>query len=155
VRSFKDLLMIDGTVVEIRCGGSGGRCGALHGAVIPNGEDVGDALFLYRTDRPCRHFVSLASLDMEELGGLVPDMLKRRRSGSYAPIVYMARPEPGRLHRDPVEDLEHLQGWCMASLWSAWRSDARNSARFGAGAVTEFSRRGQVFAALPDGVGCS
>jgi hypothetical protein len=81
----------------IRCGGSGGRCNAVYGAIVDDGTD--DPPVLYRSGQPCHHHVNAMVLDWTKVNALVAKgrigLNANRRAPSYhLPVLPGRQPSP-------------------------------------------------------------
>jgi hypothetical protein len=101
--------VINEALVLLRCGGKGGRCGALQGALTGDRET---RLITFPMNRPCRCFVSMATIALQtaELDTLankaVADLERCAREGrAFKPPIFIVWPQSGRRHIDGLDIL--------------------------------------------------
>lgn len=108
---FKFLMGGNHALVVLRCGGKGGRCGAIHGAVIPAGDE---SLIALKGERPCRCSVTpqrcFTGSEFESLMELIADARAEIDEGfntgryingfSFYPKTFILKPTYGVKHED-------------------------------------------------------
>ena len=99
----------------IRCGGSGGRCNAIYGAVVDDGTDIPPVL--YRTGQPCHHHVNAYALDWAKLahsspGDAGPD------EGEHPATTFRCCPGSNRLRSNKPKHSRPKGRWTFTNMLS-------------------------------------